>query len=91
MNSTDLIKKELKLLSSLIDDIEIRYEFKKSIYTHFVEIKPLDFFNSNNLYIDKEIELEEKFTELFPNEDLVFISEDSLCKIEKPDLILHPY
>jgi hypothetical protein len=90
MNSTDLIKDELQLLFSLIEGIEIRYEFKKSISTHFIEVKPLDLFNSNDLYIEKEIELEDKFSKLFPNEDLVFISQDSLSKIDNPDLIL-PY
>lgn len=88
MNSTDLIKDELQLLFSLIEGIEIRYEFKKSILTHFIEVKPLDLFDSNNLYIEKEIALEDKFSKLFPNEDLVFISQNSLSKIENPDLIL---
>lgn len=90
MNSIDLIKDELQLLFSLIDGIEIRYEFKKSISTHFIEVKPLDLFNTNNLYIEKEIELEDKFSKLFPNENLVFISQDSVSKIDNPDLIL-PY
>jgi len=82
------MKDELQLLFSLIEGIEIRYEFKKSISTHFIEVKPLDLFNSNRLYIEKEIKLEDKFSKLFPNEDLVFISQDSLSKIDNPDLIL---
>ncbi len=88
MNSIELLKSELQELFSLIDGIEIRYEFKKSTFTHIVEVKPLDLFSSNNLYIEKEIELEEKFSELFPNEDLVFVSENSLSKIEEADLTL---
>lgn len=88
MNSRDLMKDELQLLYSLIEGIEIRYEFKKSISTHFIEVKPLDLFDSNKLYIEMEIELEDKFSKLFPNEDLVFISQDSLSKIGNPDLIL---
>jgi len=88
MDSINLIKDELEVLSSLIEGIEIRYEFKRSISTHLIEVKPIDLFNSNKLYIEKEIELEEKFSELFPNEDLVFVTEDSLSKIENPDLIL---
>ncbi|MBE7696456.1 hypothetical protein [Tenacibaculum finnmarkense] len=90
MNSIELVKQELQELFSLIDGIEIRYEFKKSTFTHFVEVKPLDLFSTNNVYIDKEISLEEKFSELFPSEDLVFISEDSLSKIENPLLTLSP-
>lgn len=88
MNSIELLKSELQELFSLIDGIEIRYEFKKSTFTHIVEVKPLDLFSSNSLYIEKEIELEEKFSELFPNEDLVFVSENSLSKIEQADLTL---
>ena len=53
-----------------------------------MEVKPLDLFENNDSYLDKEIELEDKFFKLFPKENLVFISEDSLCKIVNPDLEL---
>lgn len=88
MHSVDLIIKELKHISNTIEGVEIRYEFDKCNLIHLVEVKPLDLFENNSIYLDKEIELEDKFYELFPKENLVFISEDSLSKIENPDLIL---
>lgn len=88
MRSVDLIIKELKHISNTIEGVEIRYEFDKCNLIHLIEVKPLDLFENNSAYLDKEIELEDKFFELFPKENLVFISEDSLSKIENPDLIL---
>lgn len=88
MRSVDLIKKELNYISNTIEGVEIRYEFDKCNLIHLVEIKPLDLFENNSSYLDKEIELEDKFFELFPKENLIFISEGSLSKIENPDLVL---
>jgi len=89
MNSLNFILEELHILFSLIEGIEIRYEYKSNLSTHLIEVKPLDLYNSSELYIEKEIELEERFSKLYPNEDLVFVSEDSLSKIENPNLTLH--
>nr|AOE10631.1 hypothetical protein [uncultured bacterium] len=88
MNSVNLITRELRSISKYIEGIEIRYEFDKVNLIHLVEVKPLDLFENNTAYLDKEIEIEDKFFKLFPKENLVFISEDSLCKINNPDLEL---
>jgi hypothetical protein len=88
MNSVNLIIRELRSISKYIEGIEIRYEFDKVNLIHLVEVKPLDLFENNTAYLDKEIEIEDKFFKLFPKENLVFISEDSLCKINNPDLEL---
>jgi hypothetical protein len=88
MHSVDLIIKELNYISNTIEGVEIRYEFDKHNLIHLVEIKPLDLFENNTSYLDKEIELEDRFFELFPKENLVFISEGSLSKIMNPDLVL---
>lgn len=88
MKSVDLVKKELRNISNNIEGIQIRYEFDEMNLIHLVEIKPLDLFENNSDYLNKEIELEDLFFNSFPKENLVFISEDSLSKIEKPDLVL---
>lgn len=62
-------------------DVKIKYEFKKSTSTHLVEITPLEQFNSND-YIELEILIQDEFEKLYGfNEDLLFISSDSLNKI----------
>jgi hypothetical protein len=88
MHSVDLITRELKDISNTIEGIEIRYEFDKLNLIHLVEVKPLNLFENNSIYLDREIHLEDKFFELFPKENLVFISEDSLSKIKNPYLEL---
>ncbi len=88
MRSVDLVEKELRNISNTVEGVEIRYEFDSRNLIHLIEVKPLDLFENNSIYLDKEIELEDKFFKLFPEENLVFISEDSLSKIENPNLIL---
>lgn len=88
MNSQDLIIKELNDFSLNIEGIEIRYEFDRVNLIHLIEVKPLDLYENNLSYQEREIKLEEKFYNLYPYEEIVFISEDSLSKIINPDLVL---
>lgn len=89
MNSVDFLKKELESLSNSFTGIEIRYEFREKISTHIIEILPLNIYKSNKRYIDAEIELEKGFSNEFPSEEILFISEDSLTQIYSPDLIIN--
>ncbi len=84
MSSLDVLKDELTKLYSEIEGIKIRYELKNDLLTHIVEIKPIDIYSNNDDYLNKEIEIEEKFAEMFPSEEVVFISEESLSTISKP-------
>lgn len=88
MESVDFIKNALVVLNGKLPYLEIQYEFRERNSTHIIEIKPLHCFEKDNLYIDFEINLKDKFEELFFNEDLLFVSVDSLNKIEKPILRL---
>ncbi|MDY0090015.1 MAG: hypothetical protein RBR78_06580 [Flavobacteriaceae bacterium] len=83
MTSVDFIITELKKLHNKFITSNIRYEFNESTKIHFIEVTPLEFYNSDS-YIDSELEFEDLFKERFPEEDVVFISEDSLNKIVFP-------
>lgn len=83
LTSIDFIIKELKSLHNKFTNSNIRYEFCKSTNTHLVEVTPIEFYNSES-YMEAELDLEDLFTENYPNEDLVFISEQSLSKITDP-------
>ena len=83
LTSIDFIIKELKSLNNKFTNSNIRYEFCKSSNTHLVEVTPFEFYNSET-YMEAELDFEDLFSANFPNEDLVFISEQSLSKISDP-------
>lgn len=81
MTPIDFIIKELKTLHSKFTNSNIRYEYSNS--THLVEVTPFEFYNSDK-YMMCELDLEDKFFENYPSEELVFISDQSLSKISNP-------
>jgi len=88
MNSKEFLVEKLKELSSKFEDIKIRYEYRKSTCSHIIEVIPLAVFKNNEDYMSAEAHLEYEFERLFPQEDIVFISEGSLTEIKAPDLVL---
>lgn len=88
MESKKFIKSKLESIHSLFKNMGVRYEYRDNISTHIIEVKPIDFFNNNNAYIDLEMQLEDEFYNLFPNEELLFVTMDSLTKINIPEFEL---
>ena len=88
MNPTEFIKIKLHELHSKFEGIKIRYENRKNTNSHIVEVVPLNFFNENKNYMIEEERLENEFETLFPLENIVFVSHNSLTKIKKADLNL---
>jgi len=88
MSAKEFLTDKLKKMSLKFKDIKIRYEYRKSTMSHIVEVIPLLIFNNDEEYMRVEFELEEEFENLFPDEDIVFVSEDSLTEIKNPDLLL---
>lgn len=84
MNAKEFLKKKLGELYSKIENIKIQYEYQIGATMHVVEILPLDLFESNS-YIDEEIALDEEFEQSYPNEEVLFISSDSLTQIKKAE------
>lgn len=86
MTSIDFLQKLLQEVSENFKSAIIKYEFRPQRHSHIIEIMPQEIFESDE-YIDAEISIKNKFRELYPNEDLVFISEGSLTKITCPSFI----
>ena len=89
-NAKEFLRKKLEKISLEIEDVEIAYEYRVTTQTHIIEIKPNSVFEHSKEYIDKEIDLENEFSDQFPGEELLFISEDSLTEIESPEFVLKP-
>ena len=88
MTAKDFTEERLRLLASKFIDIQIRYEYRANTRSHLIEIIPLSFFEENESYFEEEAKIEDEFEQLFPSENIVFISKGSLIAIKKADLEL---
>lgn len=87
-NRQEYIISQLESLYSKFENLKIRYEFNKILNTHLIEILPLEAFESQE-YILEEMSITDDFEELFGfDEEILFISEDSLNKIQHPSFEL---
>jgi hypothetical protein len=81
MKPSEFINKKIEYLKFKFKDIEIKYQYKITTDIHIIKISPLSLYENNIEYIKEEEDIENEFTELYPFEELLFISEDSLIKI----------
>lgn len=88
MTARDYIEEKLTLLAKKFIDIQIRYEYRANTRSHLIEIIPLSFFEEDEAYFKEESAIEDEFEQLFPSENIVFISEGSLTVIKKADMEL---
>ncbi len=84
-SAKDFLIDNLNRISVLFPEVNIRYEHRSNTNSHIIEVIPLLVFDNNDEYIRAEINLEESFEEQFSNEDIVFISEDSLTTINNAE------
>ena len=78
----EYILDQLKELHIRVEGIKIRYEFNDDLNTHLVEVLPLSLYEDNQEYILAEMEFEEEFRTEFPEEEILFVSADSLNQVE---------
>lgn len=83
--ANNYIKEKLRGLHNRFFDMKIRYEFNEGLNIHLIEVLPLSLYEGNQEYILAEMELEEEFHSLFPQEEILFVSTDSLNQVENPD------
>jgi len=79
---------QLNDLYARFEGIKIRYEFNEDLYTHIIEILPLKTYEGNQDYVLAEMKIEEEFQSLFEEEEILFVSEDSLNQIKEPSFSL---
>ncbi len=84
MKSIDFVIERLESLYSTIENINIRYEYRQTTSTHIIEITPKDIFDSNEDYIIYEEKIEGEFKTAFFDENILFISSESLTEIKDP-------
>jgi len=85
MKAQDFLKDKLKSIAQKYEDIKIRCEFRLNTNTYLIKIIPTGLFETNEEYIQDEINLEIEFEELFPQDEILFITEGSLNEIRTVD------
>jgi hypothetical protein len=88
MNSRDYIEKRISDLALKFTGIRIRYEHRDITQSHIIEILPLDLYESNTEYLLEEELIEKEFSVLFPDENILFVSEGSLTELTCVDFEL---
>jgi hypothetical protein len=88
MTPKEFILKELKLFIEQFPQVRARYEFREFSGVHFVEIVPCEVYSFNEEYISWEVEMLDKFVELYPEEGICFISDDAVVCIENAEYAL---
>jgi len=85
MTSNDFIKNKIDLLNKSFPNLSIRYQFDLNANMHLIEVMPVLDYENNTEYQNAEAELTFEFEQLFSPETVLFISENSLTKITKPE------
>lgn len=86
MNSQNFLKEKLNNLTILFPGIKVKYEIKNRSFTkHIIEISPVNVYEDKT-YMDVESDLSFEFERLFPSEEIMFVSENSLVRVDNPIL-----
>lgn len=84
MNSTEYIINRLEELVIRLNNIRVSYEYDNDSLTHFIEVLPNSLYSLNQEYIEFEDKMFHEFISKFPCENICFISDDAIVKIENP-------
>lgn len=87
MKSIEYIISRLEELVIQINNIRVSYEYDDESLTHFIEVLPNSLYSFNQEYIEFEDRMFHDFISLFPYENICFISDDAIIKIENPIFI----
>jgi len=85
-NSKNFIFEKLNILVNTFPELEIRYKHEEFSKTHLIEVKPCIIYKNNGDYMKIESSIDSEFNVYFPDELLIFISDDSLITIDTEDL-----
>lgn len=88
MESINFLKEELNRIYTSLPYLEIKYEYRSNINTHLIEVRPIHCYEKDNQYIKQQVALEDIFEELFPQEEILFMTDNVLIKIDNAILEL---
>lgn len=87
MKSKAFIQDKLREMTNEFPYIIFQYQYDEYDETHIVEVFPLSEFDNNEPYKESEAELCYDFDKKFFPETLMFVSEDSLIRVNNPEAV----
>lgn len=85
MNSKEYIIQNLNNLIEELPELNARYKVDSNHRTHIIEISPAAMFYDNQDYREQELRMEDEFENSFAEENILFITTDSLNTIDNAD------
>ncbi len=82
MKAKDYIIKKLESFIEIFSNSKVRYEHDERSSSHTIEIQPREVYEKNEKYITWESEFFDKFISEYPSENICFISDNALVKID---------
>jgi len=61
----------------------VKYKYDKLSDIHFINITPIELYHLNSSYIQWEKDFSNKFIYKYPDENLYFLSDDAIIKLDK--------
>ncbi|MDZ4680821.1 MAG: hypothetical protein SH848_11470 [Saprospiraceae bacterium] len=86
MKIQDFISTTFEKISNNFPKAGITYQFDEKAGTHYVKISPPDVYG-NETFINIGWEIKNAFNDHFPNEELCFLTENSLIQLSSPSRI----
>lgn|GEM_PF-2403353 len=83
--SKEFLKERLFRIYKSIKNINIKYQYFREGNLHLAEVTPMREFVNNKEYISMEKKLTEDFNKKFPLSKLIFVSENSLMRVNSPE------
>ena len=88
MKSKEYLRNRLNEINNVFPELIFRYQFNENTETHIIEVKPLETYQTNDVYIKCEAELLFDFENEFFPETILFVSEESLTQITEPEFTI---
>ena len=89
MKIQDFISTTFEKISNNFPDASIAYQFDEEIGTHYIKVSPPDVYDSDN-FVSIGWEIKDAFSDHFPDEDICFLTENSLIQLSSPSRIWNP-
>jgi hypothetical protein len=86
MTPVDFLYTELNAIAREFPQVHIKYDYNELIRTHIVVLLPLEEYRDNKALDDRWIPVSFRFQEIFPNQDIAFVSSDSTLDMDIPTM-----
>lgn len=86
MISRDFVEQKVNQLVALFPTVRVRMQYDAFSYTYAIEVTPLSVYESAQ-FLDWQCDTFSEFAGCFPTECIYFISEESLSKLDNPEIV----